>query len=1207
MTLGIFGCATKKDRYRFSEDATTIRVVKSDTSSSKRFKKFFLIGNSGTADTGINGQVLLALSQKLQSSHKEDYLIFLGDNFSSNRIKDESVVRQLDTLNKVLSDFNGKKLIIPGENEWRPEGSTGLENIEDQIKENVFQPENGCPIETVDVDDRTEIIIIDSQWYIEDWDKRSWINDKCEIRIRSEFLTVLKDKIKKARHKNILLLSHHPLLSNGLRGGRSTLNSLYRPSIENAYIPFLGTIWSFLRSQGGISKQDRYNPLMNELMSAMEAAARQAPNIYFISAHERSLQYIDDDGIRQIISGTSSVTGASSLGRTGVFSSGKQGFAELKLYENGSSDVHFYGMNEDDKLIEVFRKQAMPAKEVYPVEKLSSEFPKTFKASVYPKQEVAVDADYERKWGKHYRYVYGLEVEAPVAVLDTLYGGLEPERAGGGNQTISLRLIDKDKKEYNLRALAKDPISFLQASGYDDIDANKYFSETFPEELISDFYTAAHPFGAFVIADLSHQVNIKHTHPSLFYVPKQKALGDFNREHGDRLYMLEQKPDGAFEDSHMFGDSDDVIDTKELMEELRDDEKNWVDETEYIRARIFDMLLGDWDRHEGQWSWSKREVDNQNVYSPVPRDRDQVFANFDGEFLETLQKFMGRTRQFGKYGPDIDFVENFSESAINLDRAIIQRSDRKIWEEQVRYIQENLDKESVAAAFASVPQEIKDDVWMGIQQNFLLRKDKLPSIVKRYLDYLMRFQTLKGTDKDDIFNIERRPDGTVQIVARRIKDEEDGDILFERHFKESETEELWIYGLDDKDVFKVTGFEKSNIKLVFIGGLDEDVFDIEHGQGITVYDQKTGDTKILNRNGAQIRLSNNYENRNYDMEMRPEDGKVGDIQIGYNPDEGAVPEIRFGKMSQGFGGNPFSSKWSVGLKYIPLTRALDLTPDFHVGNVLGRWNMRVEGRLTSNNYTENFFGFGNGTENTADDFDLNRISMQRMHMGLAGYRSSAYGSSFELGLHYRNIASEQSAFVSVGDAAQTLNFLFINSSFKYESVDEEEFPTRGLRTVAEANIIDNMEGFDNTWAFNPNIAFWNALLPSGDLVLKNTFGGQLRKGTDMPFYQAARLGGVSELRGYRQGRFTGDTAFNTSLDLLYRFKPIRTALFPLRLHSFLGYDAGRVWYTGETSRLWHQSYGGGVSMSMAGTIRSDIAYFESPEGGRLTFSIKVGL
>jgi hypothetical protein len=29
------------------------------------------------------------------------------------------------------------------------------------------------------------------------------------------------------------------------------------------------------------------------------------------------------------------------------------------------------------------------------------------------------------------------------------------------------------------------------------------------------------------------------------------------------------------------------------------------DEDEYIKARLFDMLIGDWDRHYDQWRWAE--------------------------------------------------------------------------------------------------------------------------------------------------------------------------------------------------------------------------------------------------------------------------------------------------------------------------------------------------------------------------------------------------------------------------------------------------------------------------------------------------------------------------------------------------------------------------------------------------------------------------
>ena len=42
-----------------------------------------------------------------------------------------------------------------------------------------------------------------------------------------------------------------------------------------------------------------------------------------------------------------------------------------------------------------------------------------------------------------------------------------------------------------------------------------------------------------------------------------------------------------------------------MMKNLHKDEKYTVDEKEYIKARLFDMLIGDWDRHSDQWRWGR--------------------------------------------------------------------------------------------------------------------------------------------------------------------------------------------------------------------------------------------------------------------------------------------------------------------------------------------------------------------------------------------------------------------------------------------------------------------------------------------------------------------------------------------------------------------------------------------------------------------------
>ena len=178
-------------------------------------------------------------------------------------------------------------------------------------------------------------------------------------------------------------------------------------------------------------------------------------------------------------------------------------------------------------------------------------------------------------------------------MLDTLYGGLEVVRPGGGHQTRSLRLVTKDGKEYNMRALKKSAVQFLETTGFKGIDAEKYFRNTVPEDLIMDFYTAAHPYGAFAIPTMAKAAGVYYTTPELFYVPQQHALGKYNQEYGNQLYMIVERPAEEYEDRKSFGYPDDIESTDDLLQKLREDEAYVLDEAAYIRARIFDMLIGD--------------------------------------------------------------------------------------------------------------------------------------------------------------------------------------------------------------------------------------------------------------------------------------------------------------------------------------------------------------------------------------------------------------------------------------------------------------------------------------------------------------------------------------------------------------------------------------------------------------------------------------
>jgi hemolysin activation/secretion protein len=110
------------------------------------------------------------------------------------------------------------------------------------------------------------------------------------------------------------------------------------------------------------------------------------------------------------------------------------------------------------------------------------------------------------------------------------------------------------------------------------------------------------------------------------------------------------------------------------------------------------------------------------------------------------------------------------------------------------------------------------------------------------------------------------------------------------------------------------------------------------------------------------------------------------------------------------------------------------------------------------------------------------------------------------------------------------------------------------------------------------------------LPLEPTFvlrvGGQQLFGL-YPFREAAFIGGVDTVRGLVRRRYTGDASAYANGELRLLLRRRDGALIP-RFGVFSLVDVGRVFLSGEHSRLWHTGVGGGAWISVV-----DPAYMAS--------------
>ncbi|MFQ3296381.1 MAG: hypothetical protein ACI921_000353 [Polaribacter sp.] len=1190
--------------------------------TSKIIHSFYLIGDAGNSNLNEKDAALSYLEEEIKTAKKEATLIFLGDNVYQKGIPEKKsknyklAKHRLKVQTAIGKKFPGKTFFIPGNHDWYS-GLAGLKRqeklVEKALGKNSFLPEKGCPLKKIEVNEAINIIVIDTHWFVTNWNKHPGINDACEIKTREKFFDEFEGLLKKSQGKTTLIAMHHPMFTNGPHGGYYSFKSHLQP------LPILGTLKNILRKTSGITNTDQQNEKYNHLRKRIISLAQQNEKVIFVSGHEHSLQYIVQDNIPQIVSGSGSKKTATKNVNGGIFSYGTQGFARLDVFENGASTVHFFSAKDRKKVFEanVFKKDSVVKFQNFKHAKLTEKA-----AAIYTEEEVTKSKFFKFLWGERYREYFGENVLAPTVNIDTLYGGLKPVRKGGGHQSKSLRLVDKKGREYVMRALRKNAVQYLQAVAFKDQYVEGQFKKTLTADLLLDVFTGSHPYAPFTIDKLAEAIDVYHTKPILFYVPKQLGLKEFNADFGDELYMIEARTADGHGDKKYFGFSDKLISTDDLRKNLAKDEKYILDEAAYIRARLFDMLIGDWDRHQDQWRWAEFKENGKVIYRPVPRDRDQAFSVFsDGFLMNTITSVIPDLKGMRSYTTDIKSPKSFNLSGYPLDMRLIKEAGKEVWDAQVQIIQQQITDEVIASAFSKFPKEVKDETIKNIKRKLKGRRKNLQKISDAYFIHLNKFQIITGTNKDDWFEINRFKNGDTEIIAHRIKGGKKADIFHKRRYKRGETKNIWIFGLDDDDRFVVNGqTEKKPIRIKLVGGLNNDIYEINTPKFIKVYDYKSKKNTFVTHNFKK-KITDDYKTNTYNYKKSRNTKNLITPLIRYNPDDGIKLGIKNTYLVNGFDRNPFTRKQVIEGYYFFATNGYELKYEGEFANILRSWNLGLTAQFNSPNYAINFFGYGNNSFNFqtggGKDKDFNRVRIRKAHAGTFLKWRGELGAKITIAANFQSFNIErtlgrflETEYAPRHSVFQAQNFFNTEAKYYYQHLDNPAFPTLGLEFTAAAGHTRNLEEARNFSYAMSSLGVTHQILSNGKLVLASKIDGHFTFGNDFEFYQAATIGGNEGLRGFRNERFTGKNAFYHTTDVRYNISNLRTAILPLNIGIYTGFDYGKIWGAPTTLTVLPRetttpttSYGGGFFLNAANMFTTSVGVFTGNEGARITFNL----
>ena len=1211
--------------------------------------QIFLIGDAGDTAPDEPNPALQLLKNQLSQTGEDAAVIFLGNNVYPAGLPDstnlaariEAEGRLLEQL-KTVEDFPGRIFFIPGHRDWNNSEPGGLQALTRQERfveayldrGNTFRPDEGFPgPDRVKLTDDIRLIILDTAWWLYEHEKSYGDTGDYDLEEDANFLVQLDDIIKKSRGDNVIVVGHHPLVSNGRYAGFLPASDHLFPlrNIHPALVvplPIVGSLYPLSVRYLGGDRQDLGNSRYQALRESLLPIFYQHQNLIYATGHENALQYFEDHTFEDfpqffIGSGSGSRSAPVSRGRDAYFSYGGQGFSVLNYYEDGSIWMEMWRPSDDGGDGELlFRKEIQePARD-----RIDPGIPPVVEAVDYSDSTVVAPAG-ERYGagaiqqffiGSHRRDTWTTPVELPVFDIGREAGGLTPLQRGGGHQTLSLRLENEEGHQFVIRTLDKDPSGTVPEN----------LQGTLATDFVQDQISIIQPYGSVVISHLAEAAGVYHTNPKAVYIPNDPRLGIYAETFADKIALIEERPNDDMSHIESFGRSRDVVSAHRFYREINDDNDHRVDAHWFARSRLFDMLLSDWDRHVDQWRWASfepYELDptlegdarkEGKIYRPIPRDRDFAFNQMNGFLFTFADQFDPRYQDFTEnYG----YIKGLAWSSLPQDHRLVGSLERHDWIEIAEDIQTRLTDDAIDDAVRHFPDAIYALDGEETARLLKIRREKLRTVAEDFYEIHARIPDIVGSNKHERFEITRIDDDSTRIVVYKTsKKGEKRRIIYERVFLESETKEIRLYGLDGNDTFVVEGEVSDGILIRAIGGAGEDVF-VDHsrvrggGKKTKFYDTETGnewdvgpETKLIVSDDDPA--VNFYSPRGFQYNVtRPL------LFFGSNNDDGIFIGGGPHFINHGFRKLPYGASHKIRANFAAKTQAINAIYEGHYVSVVGDWDVMFEASYFSPNNIRNFYGLGNKTENTVDNREFYQARLTQATVAPSLYKSSERGAAIRLGsfFEYTNVDEDAGRFVNQPQAGVSANtfdvqtFIGADAELILDTRDHLANPKQGFywSNVAEANVgVGNTE--DSFVRLLTDLSFYlSPSLRSPQITLAARAGAAHNIG-DFPFYSANTLGGRANLRGHRGTRYAGRTSFYQNVDL-------RVSLFHFSTFIAIGkagllgfFDNGRVWTDDEDSDVWHQGYGGGLWFELFDSL-SLVTHLGWSDDDQ-TFAIKLG-
>lgn len=1195
---------------RLSAQNNNGSTQKKPASTDSVVNRIILIGDAGKLAGEKHPE--LDLIRQLFPLDKKTSVIYLGDNiypqglpsiYETNYQEKKAI---LDSQINLVRGTEATAYIMAGNHDWMQGRAGGYQQMMNQFRyvnslgeQNiVYVPSDGCPgPQEISLSPKVTLVVIDSQWWLHRYEK-SGITYGCDIQTEEDLLDELKDIVARNEDKLLVFAAHHPFITYGRHGGYYSIKQHIFPLTElnpKLYIPLpiLGSLYPLSRGVFG-NIQDNRHPIYKDFSRAVDSILNQHPYCIRVAGHEHNLQFIQREKQFYVVSGAGSKISDLAKGEDLVFGATQTGFGVLEVLKTGGVRFKFFSTQTDTVSKPIF-SMGLPALDT------TMPKPRTYEVKSFPDSVMTVanrtlTANKFKRWllGSNYREEWTTPVKVPVIDIGKELGGLKVTKVGGGMQTKSLRLEDSKGNEYVLRSVRKFP----------DNTIPEEFRQTFVKDAVVDGISASYPYAALSIPTFADALNIPGAKPRLFYIPDDPRLGFYRDQFKNSLAIFEEREPGGFEKNSS---------TEKILERLQDDHDNKVDQHAVLKARMLDMFIMDFDRHEDQWRWGTNDTGERRTYYPIPRDRDQAFFVNMGFIPKQVSKSY-RIPKFQGFRAKARDITTFNFNARYFDRSFLNQLEGADWQTMADTVLAAITDDVMRAALARQPREIypysAEDIVKTLQERRKYFKDEMVE----YYKFLAREVDIPASDKREFFHVNRLDNGDVDIKIYKINKE--GEVsreLYSRKFLDSETKEIRLYARGGEDSIRIEG-NGGSIRVRVIGGRDKDhiINNSSAAKTKTVLYDFAPESNVVEGTGKwRDRITSSpYVNR-YNRRAFAYDILHPSLSAEFNRDDGLFLGISLTHRAHGFRKEPYKVLQQVSAHHALATKAFMFNYNLELIDAIGKQDLLVNGQLRLPRNTINFFGFGNETEyDRSDGKSINyyrtRYDHAELNVLLRTQLTSditfSYGPSYQY-YHYKTEynkgrITQDRRFEGLDTAmlANPKTYFGPKAIISIDNRNDRAIPSRGVRWLTQYETNFGLSSTSRTYTrLNTDMSIYISSNTPAKLVIGLRFGAGFTWG-DYEYFQAQYLSGTHNLRGYRKFRFAGDKMIYNNVDVRYKIGEFRTYLLPGAFGILAFHDIGRVWYEGEDSNQWHNGYGAGLWLAPAKRIVLTAYYAQSKDG-----------